>query len=150
MAEHIKNLSAGLAPGGTTSERAAFAALLSQQGTLGISEVYQCDGLFADGYLVDAAGRKIPVEIKETLGWPQLHSACFQLVSMNTLKEFKATEAWIIYEKLSKEWNDRHNEAAIEHANKCIASFRVGLEIKFVHLLPNGQFKHTGGVRGAA
>ena len=103
MSERIKNLSAGNVPSGTNSERAAFSALLSQKAILGIIEVYQCDGVFADGYLVDAAGRKSPVEIKETLGWPQLTSACFQLVSMNSLKELNATEAWIIYEKISNE-----------------------------------------------
>jgi len=150
MSERIKNLSHGKTPNGTTSERTAFSALLSQRESLGITEVYQCDGVFADGYVVDSAGRKILVEMKETLGWSQLTSACFQLVSLNNLKELNATEAWIIYEKISNEWHERHNEEAIEHANKCIASFRVGLEIKFMHLQQNGQFNHTGGVRGAA
>ena len=150
MAEYIKNLTSSASPSGTSSERTAFIALLAQRETLGLREIYQCHGVFADGYLVDRNGQNIPIEIKETLGWPQLTSACFQVVSLNHLKALDATEAWIIYEKTSNEWMNRHYEAVMDHANKCIASFKVGLVIKFMHLLPSGEFRHTGGVGGAA
>jgi hypothetical protein len=150
MAKRITKLTQSDTPSGTTSERAAFAALLAQTEVLKIAEVYQCDGVFADGYLVDNNCRKIPVEMKETLGWPQLTSACFQLVSLNNLESLHATEAWIVYEKISTEWKNRHNEAAIQHANECVGSFKVGLDIKFMQLLPTGEFIHTGGVKNTA
>ena len=150
MAERINRLTAENPPSGTVSERTAFGALLAQRQHLRLRDIYQCHGVFADGYLVSNGGGKIPVEIKETLGWPQLMSACFQVVSLNHLKGLCATEAWIIYEETSNEWNERHGDAVMEHANKCIGSFKVGLNIRFMQLLPSGEFRNTGGVSGAA
>lgn len=150
MIERIKNLTSKTLLSGTSSERTAFTALLSQRSALSLKEIYQCHGVFADGYLVDSNDRNIPIEIKETLGWPQLMSACFQIVSLNHLKGLNAVERWIIYEEISNEWQIRHDEKAMDHANRCIANFKVGLDIKFMQLLPSGEFKHTGGVSSAA
>jgi hypothetical protein len=138
-------LSPSTPPSGTLSERTALQAVLNRAGSLGATEVWQCNGMFADGFLVRQDSQRTPIEIKETLGWPQLTSACFQLVSLNNMEQMQATEGWIIYEKLSTEWTERHGEAAIQHANDCARFFQVGIEIKFMRLLSDGSFEHTGG-----
>jgi len=132
-------------PSGTSSERMALQALLNNAKTLGIEEVWQCNGMLADGFLVRNDSQKTPIEIKKTLGWPQLTSACFQLISLGNMEDMHAKEGWIVYEKLSTEWTERYGAAAIKHANECVKFFQVGIEIKFMQLLADGSFMHTGG-----
>jgi hypothetical protein len=132
-------------PKGTSSQRTALKALLSSKSDLGIQTVTQCDGYHADGFVTMRDGQKIPFEIKETLGWPQLMSACFQLVSMNHWLELKANEAWIVYEKLSNEWTNRFGDAALTKAERDVEHFKAGMRIRFLRVNPDGTVVHTGG-----
>ena len=136
-------------PLGSELEIRVFRALLQQRTPLKLRRIVQCHGVFADGWVETEAGRKIPIEIKTTLGWPQLTSACFQLVSLKSKLKMSATEAWIIYARISPEWLSRKKVKGLAHANDCIASFQVGMAFKFIELSPSGAFTTTGGTSAA-
>lgn len=134
---------------GSELEVRVFTALLAQREALQLIEITQCHGIYADGWVRTQAGSKIPIEIKTTLGWPQLTSACFQLVSLSKRLHIEAQDAWIIYTKISPEWMSRKKVAGLAHANACIADFRVGLNFKFVELDNSGVFNFKGGTGSA-
>lgn len=126
-------------------ERRVFRALLQQQVPLKLRQIVQCHGIFADGWVETEAGCKMPIEIKTTLGWPQLTSACFQLVSLNSKLNLSATEAWIIYSRISPEWMSRKQVRGLAHANNCVAHFHAGMAFKFMELSSSDVFTPTGG-----
>jgi hypothetical protein len=101
--------------------------------------VHRCDGLSADGYVTKTDDTRIPFEIKETLSFGSLSSACFQVVCLNSAEKLNAKEAWIIYGGLCKQWIKRGKANDLVHAKYCIEDFRVGIEFKFYKLEANGQ-----------
>jgi hypothetical protein len=77
---------------GSILERAVMDAMLAPSSPHEIKTVHKCNGLWADGYFQRDDGTKVPFEIKSTLGWQQLATGVFQMLSLNQVKSLNASE----------------------------------------------------------
>jgi hypothetical protein len=123
-------------PFGYADEKLVFSYLLKQKSALKIKEIHQCDGYLADGYLLMEDGRYIGLEIKRTLGFSQLATACFQLCGLQKTKNIRTHEAWIFYEKLADEWirKKENQNDPLFHAKKLLSTFEVGINFKLNYI----------------
>ena len=100
------------------------------------SEVYQCSGYWADGYVKTLDGERIPFEIKDTLGWGPLCEALVQVVSISSALKLNAKRGWVIFQSYSTAWA-KNPAGAMNHATRCASEFHVGIDIYFVQFGPD-------------
>jgi len=129
--KHILNPSDAF---GKPEDKRVFSCMLANAAPLGIREVHQCDGYWADGYLLMQDGRTIALESKKTLGWNQLCNGVVQLLSLRGSLRPETTEGWFIYRRIDGAWSRRGHAGAIAHAQSCLSALSLPMDIKLVHL----------------
>jgi hypothetical protein len=87
-------------------EARAFNCLFSSKSILGIKSVYKCSAARMDGCLEMEDGEIILLEMKETLNWTSVKSATFQFLAGNSMLNLRVKRAIIVFENLSKEWEE--------------------------------------------
>ena len=121
---------------GSFLEQTVFNAMLDPASSLGIKTVYKCNGLWADGYFRRDDEAQVPFEIKTTLGWQQLATGVFQILSLNQFKSLGAPEGWLIYEKVSDAWSEKNIAYPLQEAWYCLSEIHTHLPIKLCQLVP--------------
>ncbi|WP_201496039.1 hypothetical protein [Rubrivivax sp. A210] len=121
---------------GSILEQAVFEAMLDPSSLHGIQKVYKCNGLWADGYFVKSDGTRVPFEIKTTLGWQQLATGVFQILSLNQVKPLHAIEGWLIYERVSAAWEEKNTANPLQEAWYCLSEIHAHLPIKLCQFVP--------------
>lgn len=93
----------------TNFENRAFAALFNNMAELGIASLWRCHAARIDGYLIKVGkdgedGEIVMLEMKETLGWGQTHSATFQFLAGKCLLKLSAKRGIVVFEKYQPRW----------------------------------------------
>jgi hypothetical protein len=132
---------------GKAEDRKVFACLLAKAVQLGIREVHQCDGCWADGYLIMQDGRTVAIESKRALGWNQLCNGVVQLLSLRGSLRPEANEGWFIYRKIDSAWLKKGPAGAIAHAQHCLSALSVQMSIQLVHLDDRCNYNTVHGTR---